>query len=249
MRIRLVGVLAVVVLPLAWRVPAVWASAEVHRLNVVLSGVPTQVRADDFNGLIEDINRRELIPRGLEPLGKIKLSWLFDGEVRYFARQNLAVTVGVGRLSTTKSQEYLPAISLSIVLSAKVTSVPIHAGAAYYFKPYNQGDFQARAFVGGGFVSLVHNQATLSAGGSGIPPAQAFEITGTNDGPGYYAEGGAHLFFATRFSVVLSGMYRSCVVRNLVIQGLGVPLLGSNGKPISLDVGGAGVRMGLSIGL
>ena len=247
MRIRLGVVLAVVLLSLAWRVPGVRAAADVHRLSVVISAVPTQVRAGDFNGLIEDTNRG-LLGLGLEPLGRIKLSWLFDGEVRYFARQNLAVSVGVGRLSTSKSQEYLPAIGTGITLTAEVSSVPVHAGAAYYFTPYNQGDFQARAYVGGGFMTLVDNQATLKAEGTGFLAGSAFRVTGTNDGPGYYGELGAHLFFASRFSVLLSGLYRSNVVRNLVDEVTGIPLRNRQGQPIALDVGGAGFRMAVGIG-
>ena len=243
MRVRLGVVLAVVMLSLAWRVPGVRAAAEVHRLSVVISSVPTQVRAADFNGLIDDVNR-SLLAFGLEPLGKIKLSWLFDGEVRYFARQNLAVSLGVGRLSSSKSQEYLPAIGQSITFTAEVSSVPIHAGAAYYFTPYNQGDFQARAYVGGGFMTLVHNKATIKVDVNG----QEFRTTGTNDGPGYYGELGAHMFFATRFSVLLSGLYRSNEVRNLVDERTGIPLRNSRGQPIALDVGGAGFRMAVGIG-
>src|SRR5262245_18022409 len=183
MRIRLAAVFAVLLLSLVGRVPGVWAAAEVHRLNLVFSATPTHVKADDFNAFIDDINRRFLDPQGLEPLDKINLSWLFDAEVRYFARQNLAVSVGAGRLSSKKSQEYLPSIGQSIVLTAEISSIPIHAGAAYYFTPYNQGDFQARAYVGAGFMSLVENVATFRQDATGSP-APPIRISGTNDGPG-----------------------------------------------------------------
>ena len=249
MRMRHGVVLGFLLLVPAWRVPGAQASAEVHRLNLVLSAVPTQVRATDFNGLIDDINRTELAPRGLEPLAKIKLSWLFDSELRYFIRQNLAVSAGVSRLSSGTSQEYLPAIGQSITLSSRVSSIPIHAGAAFYFTPYNQGDFQARAYIGGGFMSMVHNRATLGVAESGIATGEAFRTTGTNDGPGYYVELGAHLFFASRVSVLLSGLFRSNKVRNLVEEGTGAPLRNLQGRPVSLDVGGAGFRMSMGIGL
>ena len=249
MRMRHGVVPAVLLLVLAWRVPGAQASAEVHRLNLVISAVPTQVRATDFNGLIDDINRTELAPRGLEPLRKIKLSWLFDSELRYFFRQNLAVSAGVSRLSSGTSQEYLPAIGQSIILSSQVSSIPIHAGAAFYFTPYNQGDFQARAYIGGGFMSLVHNRATLRLDESGIVTGQSFRTTGTNDGPGYYGELGAHLFFASRVSLQLSGRYRSNDVRNLVDEATGAPLRNAQGRPVSLDVRGPGFRMAMGIGL
>ena len=44
----------------------------------MISSVPTELRAHDFNGMIEDVNRTRLAPFNLEPLAKIKLSWLFD---------------------------------------------------------------------------------------------------------------------------------------------------------------------------
>jgi outer membrane protein with beta-barrel domain len=240
---------AVLLLVLVFRAPEVRAAAEVHRLNVVLSAVPTQLRATDFNNVIGDVNRTVLVPRGLAPLSKISLSWMFDAEVRYFARQNLAVSAGVGRLRAVTKQEYLPTIGTSNTLRAEITSVPIHAGAAYYFTPYNQGDFQARAYLGAGFMNVVYNRATMKWDGTGIPAGQAFRWTGTNDGPGYYGEVGAHMFFASKLSVMLSGLYRSNQVRNLVNEDTGAPILNAQGRPVSLDVGGAGFRMAIGIGL
>jgi len=240
---------AVLLLVLVWRAPDVRAAAEVHRLNVVISAVPTQLRAADFNNLIGDVNRTVLEPRGLAPLDKITLSWMFDAEVRYFARQNLAVGVGVSRLRAITSQEYLPTIGASNTLRAEITSIPIHAGAAYYFTPYNQGDFQARAYVGAGFMNMVYNRATQRWDGTGIPAGQAFRWSGTNDGPGYYGEVGVHLFFASKLSVLLSGLHRSNEVRNLVNEDTGAPIVNAQGKVVSLDVGGTGFRMAVGIGL
>jgi hypothetical protein len=229
--------------------PAVLASAEVHRLNLVFSTVPTAVRAGDFNDLIDYLNKVGLEPAGLEPLDKIRLSWLLDGELRYFARPNFAVSVGVTRLRAGTSQEYLPAIGVSYTVRSDITSVPIHAGGAYYLKPYNQGDFQARAYLGAGFMSVVYNRASLSLTGTGIPPGQGFKVTGTNDAPGYYVEGGVHMFFASKLSMMLSVLYRSNMVRNLVSEVGGARVLSPTGKPVSLDVGGTGFRMAVGIGL
>jgi len=248
MRIRLGVLPAVMLLALAWRVPAATAAAEIHRYSLVLSAVPTQLRASDFNSLIDAINRNGLEPRGLEPLDRINFSWMLDAELRYFVRQNLALSAGAGRIRKTSSQEYLPGIGLSITLSANVTSVPLHAGVAYYLKPYNQGDFQARAYVGGGFMSVVYNRASLQLAESGLVTGQAFRVTGTNDGAGYYGEMGAHMFFASRYSVLLSGLYRSNQIRNLVDEATGAPLYDAQGRPLTLDVGGAGFRMAVGIG-
>ena len=249
MRTRYGIIPAVVLLVLLLRAHDVRAAAEVHRLNFVVSAVPTQVRADDFNGMIEEINRTRVAPFNLEPLGRINLSWMFDGELRYFARPNLALSVGVSRLRASTKQEYLPAIGTSNTLRSDVTSIPIHAGAAYYFTPYNQGDFQARAYLGGGFMNIVYNRASLQWLGTAIVAGEPFHWTGTNDGPGYYGEVGAHLFFASKFSILLSGLYRSNQVRNLVNEETGAPIVNAQGKAVALDVGGGGFRMAVGIGL
>jgi len=249
MRMRF-GIIAVVLLAvLVWRASAVQASAEVHRLNLVFSTVPTSVRAGDFNDAIGYLNQAGLQPYNLEPLDKISLSWLLDGELRYFARPNLAVSFGVTRLRAGTSQEYLPTIGASNTVRSDITSVPIHAGAAYYFTPYNQGDFQARAYLGAGFMSVVYNRASLSWTGTGIPGGQGFAVTGTNDGPGYYAEAGVHMFFASKLSMMLSALFRSNEIRNLVDESTGAPILNVDGKPFTLDVSGTGFRMAVGIGL
>jgi len=247
---RLGSILAVFLAVLVWRVPAAQASAEVHRLSIVFSTVPTAVHAGDFNDLIDYLNRVALEPNNLEPLDKIGLSWLLDGELRYFARQNFAVSLGVTRLRAGSSQEYLPSIGASNTVRSDITSVPIHAGGAYYFTPYNQGDFQARMYVGAGFMSVVYNRASLSWTGTGIPGGTGFSVTGTNDAPGYYGEVGVHMFFASKLSMMLSALYRSNTVRNLVNESTGAPVLDpTTFKPVSLDVSGTGFRMAVGIGL
>jgi len=248
MRRRLGIIPAVLLAVLVGPTPVVLASAEVHRLNLVFSTVPTAVRAGDFNNLIAYINNVALEPAGLEPLDKIRLSWLLDGELRYFARPNFAVSVGATRLRAGTSQEYLPAIGVSYTVRSDITSIPIHAGAAYYFNPYNQGDFQARGYAGAGFMSVVYNRASLGFTGTGIPSGGV--LTGTNDAPGYYIEAGVHMFFASKLSMILSALYRSNVVRNLVNEQTGSPVLDpTTFKPVSLDVGGTGFRMAVGIGL
>lgn len=249
MRVRYGFIPSLLLVLLSGPAQEVQAAAEVHRLYFVVSAIPTQTRASDFNGMIEDVNRTRLAPHNLEPLAKINLSWMFDAEVRYFARQNLAVSVGVSRLRSGTSQEYLPTIGASNTIRSDITSIPIHAGAAYYFTPYNQGDFQARAYMGAGFMNMVYNRASLSWDGTGIPVGQAFRWSGTNDGPGYYGEVGAQLFFSSKLSVMLSGLYRSNQVRNLVDEDTGAPIVNLQGEPVSLDVGGGGFRMAVAIGL
>lgn len=233
-----------------------FSAAEVHRLNLALSGVPTQVRAGDFNDGITFYNNTVLDPRGYEPIAKAGFSWLFDSELRYFLNRNLAVTVGVGQIRGKSVKEYLPALAQAINVRTEFVSVPVHVGAAWYLQPYNQGDFQARMFFGGGLVQYTHSRTQFSqqlAGADSTLNAQlggSYKVSSTADAPGYYAEGGVHMFFSSRYSVVLSALYRSGVVTNLIDERTGAPVINPiTHQPASLDVGGLGLRMAAVIGL
>jgi hypothetical protein len=228
------------------------ATAEVHRLNVIVSGCPTYLSPRDFNDFLERYNRVALEPRGIEPLKLISYGWLFEAEIRYLLRPNFAVSGGVGQLRTKTSREILPGLQQDVQLVADVLSVPIHVGGTYYFQPYNQGDFQARAYVGGGFLSQVYNRGRLQQNTAGIDPSIApafFKESGRGDAPGFYVETGVHMFFAARYSVLLGATYRSAKVRDMrgtvEINQVKVPI----GRIFDLDMSGFGARMGLAIGI
>ncbi len=253
-RFRLGGSLAVALTALlAAGAREARASAEVHRLSFVVSAIPTSINGGNFNDEIDRFNQIHLTPRGFEGVGKIQFGWMFDAELHYFVRPNVAVGVGVGQIHAQQKREFLPAISQDIQIRAELLSVPIHAGADYYFTPYNQGDFQARAYLGGGGIATVGNKAlmeqvevqtdtTTTLGGSSVHAA-------VRDSPGYYVEGGVHMFFASKFSVMLGAVYRSIIIRQMVDRETYQPVLAPDGKPFSLDVGGIGVRMAIGIGL
>jgi hypothetical protein len=257
--------------------PKAMAAAEVHRLNLVLSGMPSQVSGDGMNDLIRRYNEYPLESRGLEPLDEISMSWMFDSELRYFVRPNFAVAVGVSYLKVQSKRSYLPSIGANIDVLGQVIAVPIHVGAQYYLAAYNQGDFQARAFVGGGLLSLVSTRALFQTSETGLNELYdadndtletaslggANRVTAAGDGAGYYAEVGAHLFFAARYSVMVGAVYRSMKVSDLTSTGtITVPkdvvvapylkeTLMKDGKPAGiseLDLSGVGVRMALGIG-
>jgi len=257
--------------------PKAMAAAEVHRLNLVLSGMPSQISGDGMNDLLERYNQYPLESRGLESLDKINMGWWFDGELRYFVRPNFAVTGGVSYLKVQTKRSYLPSIGATIDILGQVISVPIHVGAQYYLAAYNQGDFQARAYVGGGLLSLVSTKAlfrtfevglneTYAADSDTLDDASlggANEVTACGDGAGYYAEVGAHMFFASRYSVLVGAIYRNARVTHLTSVGtITVPqdavvspylkdTLTKDGKPAGiseLDVSGIGVRMAVGIG-
>lgn len=243
------------------------AAAEVHRLNLMLSGIPTSVNGGDFNDAIELYNQRQLDPVGYERLKSLSFTWQFDGELRYFVRPNFAVTAGVSHMRVGERKEFLPSISTGINLHTEILTVPVHVGGAYYMQPYNQGDFQARAYVGAGLIQYTHTRvrfeqvltmatfdSTLNANTGGT---QRYSLT--QDAPGYYAEFGGHMFFASRFSAMIGVVYRSGVLRGMLLDAAdrdGVPVptprytevRNPDGSEFQVDVGGIGVKMAVGIG-
>ena len=246
---RLGKVLAMVVLlGLSARVRQAGAAAEVHRFNLVLSMVPSQVDGGDFNTTIDFINRTALLPFGLEGMKRITFAWLFDAQLEYFIRQNMAISAGVGQIRAATNREYLPTLNAQVQLHGEVLSVPVHVGGTYYLAPYNQGDFQARAYFGAGVVSLVYNKTVFQQEANGLPGVPNALLIGTQDSPGYYVEAGGHMFFASRMSVLLGAMYRSARVANIVDQETRRPFLAPDGTSYTLDLSGVGVKLGLGIG-
>jgi len=227
------------------------AVAEVHRLNLVLSTIPTSITPSEFNDRISLYNDQVLGPRGIEGLESLGFGWLFDAELRYFVRQNIAISAGVGQLRSSSSREVLPGIQQDIQLRAEILAIPIHVGAAYYLQPYNQGDFQARAYLGGGLLSNVYDFARFHAAESGTDTLTTlggtYKVSARGDSPGYYVETGVHMFFATRFSVMISALWRSSVIREaptkLEFEGVEIPT-----GTLDIDVSGVGARMALAIG-
>ncbi len=237
---------------------AALAAAQVSKFNIVVSANPTSVDAKDFNDkVIGLVNRQVLDPRGLEEVEKITFAWLFDCQLRYFMRPNFAVVAGAGQLRSISKRQFLPAINQAIDYRAELLSVPVHLGGAYYLPAYNQGDFQARMYLGAGVLSQVYNRARFAAVESHTDSAHTlggnYSISATRDSPGYYLDVGFHLFFGGRYSVLLGGLYRSSIVRQAEalleiptptgIQR--VPL----GPVIDIDTSGFGAKMAVAIGI
>ncbi len=251
--------MAAAAMGLVIRAPQALAAAEVHRLNLVLSAVPTSIDGGDFNKDLELFNTIHLDANGLEPLNKIGFGWMFDAEMRYFVRPNVAVAVGMGQLKVDTKKEYLPALQQSLDLTGEVLSVPVNVGAAYYLQPYNQGDFQARLYVGAGVSSLVYNRVTFqsvsnitdtgSAVGQDQLLHQSYKLVEVRDAPGYYAEVGVHMFFAARYSVMIAGRYRSAKINGMIDQVNRQPYTSTaSGEPFELDMSGVGVRGAVAFG-
>lgn len=231
-----------------------WAAAEIHRLNLVISGMPSQVDGDGFNDAIQRYNDTVLGPVGYEPLDKLQFGWQFQSELRYFIRPNVSVNAGLSHLRVQSKREFLPGLTQAVNVRAELLTVPVHLGASYYMQPYNQGDFQARAFFGGGLLSYTHSRFTLEQVMTNPDTTlterfgESFRITGTQDAPGYYVEGGVHMFFALRYSVLLSAFYRAGDISGVIDEDTGLPLLDADGKPLHVDVSGVGARLGVAIG-
>ena len=255
-RLRAAVSCAVCVGVVAW-VSTAHAAAQVAKLSLVLSANPTTVSARDFNDqVIGTINRTVLEPRGLEDLDKISFAWLYDAQLRYFVRPNFVVEGGAGQLRTVAKREFLPTITAAIQYRAEVLSVPVHVGGAYYLPAYNQGDFQARMYVGGGLSSLVYNRERFTAVESNTDSASTlggtYKISARGDSPGFYVETGVHMFFASRFSVMLGAIYRSAVVRRMDgLREIPTPsgTIRMDQEPVSgLDTSGIGARFATAIG-
>ena len=250
------------------------AAAEVHRLNLVLSGIPTQVNGGDFNDALKYYNTTIIDPQGYEAMKPVQFTWAYDAELRFFARPNFALTLGITQIRAGESKEFLPAISQGIHVRAEILTAPVHIGALYYLQAYNQGDFQARAYIGGGLLQYTYSHAdfvqsltnpdtslTRKWTAPGHPEYGAnYSTRLTQDAPGYYIEGGAHMFFAARYSVVLGGIYRSGQLNGMRVDRVSVAgkvvsdpssntvAKNSDGLPYQLDVGGVGVKLAVAIG-
>ena len=223
------------------------AAAEIHKLNFVGSAIPTQIIGGDVNEVIDRTNR-VLEASGLEGLDQIKQGWMFEAQLRYMATNKICLNVGVGQIKRSTEKEYLPAIQQDIRLRYEVFSSPVTVGAAYYMQPYNQGDFQARAYLGGGFLSLVQSRLKYQQTANGVPGQTSYVTAWKRDAPGFYVEGGVHMFFASRFSVLLGAIYRSAKIDALLDRSTNEPGLAPDGVPLSMDLSGIGGRMGLAFG-
>jgi hypothetical protein len=255
-RLQLLVCCAACALVLPWGSTA-HAAAQVSKFNLVLSGNPTTVDAQDFNDkVIKRFNSLVLEPRGLEGLDNITFAWLYDAQMRYFVRQNFALEAGVGQLRANSKRQFQPAIGMAIDYRAEVLSVPVHVGGAYYMPAYNQGDFQARWYLGGGISSLVYNRARFMAVEAGTDSARSlggdYKLSARRDSPGFYLDTGVHMFFGGRYSVLLGGEYRSSVVRQALGEYETKRASGTVRTPLGpvfdIDTSGFGGKLALAIG-
>ena len=115
MRFRTGVMLATLLAAVALLAPGkAMAAAEVHRLNLVLSGIPTQVNSGALNDAIDAFNDRVLTPRGYQQFDHLQFTWGYDAELRYFLRPNLAVSAGLSQYRVKEEKEFLPGLAQGI---------------------------------------------------------------------------------------------------------------------------------------
>ena len=104
-RFRLAAVLAVTALALAAGATQVRAAAEVHQLNLVLSAHPDVDQRRGLQRADRALQPASISTRaGSRASSQITFGWLFDAELRYFVRPNIAVEAGVGQLHASQKQ-------------------------------------------------------------------------------------------------------------------------------------------------
>jgi len=161
-------------------------------------------------------------------------------------RPNVALRAGVGQMRTQNKREYLPAIRQDIQLRTEILSVPMTLGADYYFAPYNQGDFQARAFFGAGMLNTVQNRVLFQSYELGTDPSTTLFGTRVTrierDAPGWYTEIGAHVLRdpllrgAEQLLPERPGARAGADRTNTTFPNL------TDGRPTELDLSGIGGR-------
>jgi hypothetical protein len=96
---------------------------------------------------------------------------------------------------------------------------------------------------------MVYNRVVFQQEVQGIPGVPAVFSVGTADSPGYYVETGAHMFFASKFNVLLGVQYRGAKIRHIADATTGFPFRAPNGDPYVLDLSGLGAKFAVGFGL
>jgi hypothetical protein len=220
----------------------------VKRFGLALYAMPTSMALKDLNNQIDGLNVFTA-QQNLAPIDDIKWSAQFGLEGRYAVSHHWTVVGGFGRIKKESRLDLLPQVGQHILVQARVLTVPQNLGLAYYFNPKTSGNFTIRPFLGGGMIRLVETK--VKVGGE----AQLADTTFGNfarpqgEGFGYYGEGGVHMMFPSKYSVILNAMYRNAKSRRVFEETTHQLLYNADGSPYQVDVSGFGIRFALQIGL
>jgi hypothetical protein len=241
-----VGLVAGALVTLA--VPGHADEQRVKRFGVALYAMPTSLALDDFNQSVDALNEFTAA-QNLAPISQIHWAAQFGLEGRFQATHHWMVVAGFGQIKKQSELNLIPQVGQSIVVTARILTVPENLGVDYYFNPKTSGDFTMRPFVGGGMIRLVETKAKL--GGSAVLADTTF---GTfqrpmGEGGGYYVEAGVHMMFPSRYSIMLNAIYRHAKATRVYEETTNELLYAPDGSPYELDVSGLGLRFALQINL
>ena len=251
---RTAAVLTLVVAALGSLAPAARADEQrVSRLGLALSVMPTSLALGDVNSEIDRLNAATgsigppFSPQA--PIGKITWDGLWQAELKYFVKRKVAVVAGIGQIKHQSQLELMPVADGSTIIRAYTRAVPIHLGADYYFDPHTSGDFTLRPFVGAGYMKIADTKTSF--GYQLVRPDSVLrDFTDSyGNGHGFYVEGGIHMMFPSRYSVIVNANYRNAHVRQMQFFDTGQVVLRPDGELLQTDLSGFGLRFALQMNL
>ena len=188
--------------------------------------------------------------------------WLFEAELRYFVRAQRRRQRG-RRADPQPERARVPARISQRDPAARRDALGAGPRRRRLLpaRPTTRATSRRAPSSGGGFLSLVYNRARARAARvrdrhRDDAVRQLHASRGAATAPGYYLEGGAHMFFAARYSVMLGVIYRSAQDPRPAAtsrrqhgrtsrRSLGYRQTFRCAGPRALDMGGLGVRMGI----
>jgi len=219
----------------------------VKRFGVALYAMPTSMSLSDFNDGIDRVNQSSTA-FGFAPIGKVHWSTQFGLEGRFMATKKWVVTAGFGRIRKVSKLDLLPQVGTQVLVVGSIITVPRNLGLDYYFAPKTSGDVTLRPFVGAGYLSLVETKAKLGGGATVGGVTTGTFVRPTGEGSGFYVESGMHVMLASKYSLILNGLYRRAKVSQVIEETTGQRVLNPDGSPFKLDVSGFGLRLAMQIG-
>jgi hypothetical protein len=220
----------------------------VKRFGIALYAMPTNMALDDLNQQITGLNVFTAA-QNLAPIDDIHWSAQFGMEGRYSVTRHWTAVAGFGTIKANSTLDLLPQVGQHILVQAKIKTVPVNLGAAYYFNPKTSGNVTLRPFLGAGLERLVETKVKI--GGEAVLQDTSFTSfqRPQGEGIGWYGEAGMHFMFASRYSVILNGMYRHAKSQQVFEETTLARVYNLDGTPYEIDPSGFGIRLALQISL
>ena len=220
----------------------------VKRFGIALYAMPTNMALDDLNDQITGLNIFTAA-QNLAPIEDIHWGAQFGMEGRYTITRHWTAVAGFGTIKKSSTLDLLPQVGQHILVQARIKTVPVNLGAAYYFDPKTSGNFTIRPFIGAGMVRLVETKVKI--GGEAVLQDTSFTAfeRPQGEGVGWYGEGGVHFMFPSRYSIILNGMYRKAKSQQVFEETTLERLYNFDGTPYEIDPSGFGIRLAVQISL